>query len=56
MVGISMPKFGGGNMFRAYDKKTGKVVWQADLGAGTTSPPITYMTKASNTSSLALAA
>jgi glucose dehydrogenase len=45
MVGISMPKFSGGNMFRAYDKKTGKVVWQADLGAGTTSPPISYMYK-----------
>jgi len=45
MVGISMPKFSGGNMFRAYDKKTGKVVWQTDLGAGTTSPPITYMYK-----------
>ena len=45
MVGISMPKFSGGNMFRAYDKKTGKVVWQTDLGAGTTSPPISYMYK-----------
>jgi quinoprotein glucose dehydrogenase len=45
MVGISMPKFSGGNMFRAYDKKTGKVVWQTDLGAGTTSPPISYMHK-----------
>ena len=45
MVGISMPKFSGGNMFRAYDKKTGKVVWQMDLGAGTTSPPISYMYK-----------
>jgi len=45
MVGISMPKFSGGNMFRAYDKKTGKVAWQIDLGAGTTSPPITYMYK-----------
>ena len=44
-VGISMPKFSGGNMFRAYDKKTGKVVWEADLGAGTTSPPISYMYK-----------
>lgn len=43
MVGISMPKFSGGNMFRAYDKQTGKVVWQIDLGAGTTSPPISYM-------------
>jgi quinoprotein glucose dehydrogenase len=45
MVGISMPKFSGGNMFRAYDKKTGKVVWQTDLGAGATSPPISYMHK-----------
>jgi glucose dehydrogenase len=44
-AGQSMPKFGGGNMFRAYDKKTGKVVWETDLGAGTTSPPITYMYK-----------
>jgi len=45
MVGISMPKFSGGNTFRAFDKKTGKVAWQIDLGAGTTSPPITYMYK-----------
>jgi quinoprotein glucose dehydrogenase len=30
-------------MFRAYDKQTGKVVWEIDLGAGTTSPPISYM-------------
>jgi len=44
-VGQSMPKFSGGNMFRAYDKKTGKVVWEADLGAGATSPPISYMHK-----------
>ena len=44
-VGLSIPKLSGGNMFRAYDKKTGKVVWQADLGAGTTSPPVTYMFK-----------
>ncbi|MEM9313643.1 MAG: PQQ-binding-like beta-propeller repeat protein, partial [Pseudomonadota bacterium] len=42
MVGLSMPKLSGGNMFRAYDKQTGDVVWEADLGAGTTSPPITY--------------
>jgi hypothetical protein len=44
-AGQSMPKFSGGNMFRAYDKKTGKVAWETDLGAGTTSPPITYMYK-----------
>lgn len=45
MVGLSIPKLSGGNMFRAYDKKTGKVVWEADLGAGTTSPPVSYMYK-----------
>jgi len=45
MVGISMPKYSGGNLFRAYDKKTGKVAWQIDLGAGTTSPPISYLHK-----------
>lgn len=45
MVGLSIPKLSGGNMFRAYDKKTGKVVREIDLGAGTTSPPITYMFK-----------
>jgi len=45
MVALSMPKFSGGNAFRAYDKKTGKVVREIDLGAGTTSPPITYMHK-----------
>jgi len=44
-AGQSMPKFAGGNMFRAYDKKTGKVVWETDLSAGTTSPPSTYMFK-----------
>ncbi len=27
MVGVSMPPFSGGNMFRAYDKKTGRVLW-----------------------------
>ncbi|WP_416908540.1 MAG: PQQ-binding-like beta-propeller repeat protein [Polymorphobacter sp.] len=43
MVGLSIPKLSGGPMFRAYDKQTGAVVWEADLGAGTTSPPITYM-------------
>lgn len=45
MVGLSIPKLSGGNMFRAYDKKTGKIVWETDLGAGTTAPPISYMHK-----------
>jgi quinoprotein glucose dehydrogenase len=45
MVGLSIPKLSGGNMFRAYDKKTGKVAWEIDLGAGTTAPPVSYMHK-----------
>jgi len=32
-----------GNTFRAYDKATGKVVWQTELDAGTTGAPMTYM-------------
>ena len=36
------PPGGGGNMFRAYDKTTGAVLWSLDLGAGTTGSPMTY--------------
>jgi quinoprotein glucose dehydrogenase len=36
------PPGGGGNVFRAYDKTTGAVVWSIDLGAGTTGAPMTY--------------
>ena len=43
MVGVSMPPFSGGNIFRAYDKQTGKVLWEKDLEAGATSAPMTYM-------------
>ncbi|MGD9902824.1 MAG: PQQ-binding-like beta-propeller repeat protein [Vicinamibacterales bacterium] len=32
-----------GRMFRAFDKTTGKVVWETELPAGTTGAPITYM-------------
>jgi glucose dehydrogenase len=32
-----------GNKFRAYDKKTGMVLWETELPAGTTGAPITYM-------------
>jgi quinoprotein glucose dehydrogenase len=31
-----------GKMFRAYDKSTGKVVWETELPAGTTGAPMTY--------------
>jgi quinoprotein glucose dehydrogenase len=36
------PQGGGGTTFRAYDKATGAVVWETDLGAGTTGAPMTY--------------
>jgi quinoprotein glucose dehydrogenase len=38
-----LPKYGGGRMFRAYDKATGKVIWETELPAGTTGAPMTYM-------------
>ena len=40
---VAMPRFGGGKMFRAYDKDTGEVLWEMELEAGTTGAPITYM-------------
>lgn len=40
---IAMPEFGGGNMFRAYSKETGEVLWEVELAAGTAGSPITYM-------------
>ena len=40
---IAMPEFGGGNMFRAYAKETGEVLWEVELAAGTAGSPITYM-------------
>jgi len=33
----------GGNKFRAYDKATGAVMWETELDAGTTGPPVTYL-------------
>ena len=41
--GMGLPPGAGGKKFRAYDKKTGKVVWETDLPAGTTGAPMTYM-------------
>ena len=32
----------GGPWFRAYSKQTGVIVWEIELEAGTTSPPISY--------------
>jgi quinoprotein glucose dehydrogenase len=34
---------GGGPKFRAFDKATGRVLWETDLPAGTTGAPMTYL-------------
>ncbi len=33
----------GGPMFRAYDKNTGEIIWEVELEAGTSGPPISYL-------------
>lgn len=33
----------GGPMFRAYDKATGDIIWETELEAGTSGPPISYL-------------
>ena len=40
---IGTPDTHWGTEFRAYDKATGRVVWEMDLPAGTTGGPMTYM-------------
>ena len=40
---VGLPPWGGGKMFRAYDKASGRVVWEMELPAGTTGAPMTYM-------------
>ena len=42
MMGGSVPN-AAGRKFRAYDKRTGKVVWETELPGGTTGAPMTYM-------------
>ena len=37
------PAVGGGKMFRAFDKKTGAIVWEMELPAGVSNAPMTYM-------------
>jgi glucose dehydrogenase len=34
---------GFGNMFRAFDKATGEILWEVELEAGATSAPMTYL-------------
>lgn len=36
----------GGPMFRAYDKESGEIIWEVELDAGTSGPPISYLHEA----------
>ena len=38
-----LPPHAGGRMFRAYDKATGRVLWQTELEGGTSGAPMTYL-------------
>jgi quinoprotein glucose dehydrogenase len=43
-LGISrIPAYGGGKMFRAFDKQTGDVIWEMELPGGVTGAPMTYL-------------
>lgn len=42
-VNLRTPPGGGGRTIRAFDKKTGKVLWETELEAGTTGALMTYM-------------
>jgi len=44
-INVRTPPNGGGRKFRAFDKATGKVIWETELEAGTTGTPITYLYK-----------
>jgi quinoprotein glucose dehydrogenase len=45
--GVGLPPGGpwGGKKFRAFDKKTGAIVWEMELPAGVSNAPMTYMAK-----------
>jgi glucose dehydrogenase len=45
VIGTPQAEWGWGRTFRAYDKATGRVIWQTDLPSGTTGGPMTYMLK-----------
>ena len=40
---VGVPSGFGGPMFRAFDKATGKIVWEIELPAGVSNAPMTYM-------------
>ena len=42
---VRTPPNGGGEKLRAFDKATGKVVWETELPAGTTGTLMTYQVK-----------
>jgi quinoprotein glucose dehydrogenase len=42
-TGVGVPAGFGGKMFHAFDKKTGKIVWEMELPAGVSNSPMTYM-------------
>ncbi len=42
VIGGTSGEYQWGTKFRAYDKSTGAVVWETDLGVGTTGGPMTY--------------
>ena len=45
VIGTPQVDWAWGRKFRAYDKATGKVLWDIELPSGTTSGPMTYMHK-----------
>jgi quinoprotein glucose dehydrogenase len=40
---VRIPTGGGGKKFFAFDKKTGKVIWETQFPSGTTGAPMTYL-------------
>ncbi|HKT79523.1 MAG TPA: PQQ-binding-like beta-propeller repeat protein [Vicinamibacterales bacterium] len=42
-VNVRTPPAGGGKKMRAYDKQSGKVLWETEFGAGSTGTLMTYM-------------
>jgi quinoprotein glucose dehydrogenase len=40
---VALPPFGGGKMFRAFDKSSGRVLWEMELPGGTTGAPMSYL-------------
>ena len=45
ILGVRQEPWAWGKKFRAYDKATGKVIWEMELPSGTTGGPMTYMAK-----------